>query len=82
VLSVSDNASRVTRADVRLLIVPGATGNPADMDVNGMFGVGGKRAAVALGERVEITTGFRREKSLQLDLTSEWLTQWTSADCP
>lgn len=80
VLSVSDNAGGVQRKDIRLLIAPGATGNPADMEVIGMFGVGGKRAAVALGERVEIKTRFKKEKSLQLDLTSEWLTEsdeWT-----
>jgi hypothetical protein len=74
VLRVSDNAGGVRRENVRLLIAPGATGNPADVDVIGIFGVGGKRAAVALGERVEIKTRFKKDKSLQIDLTSDWLT--------
>lgn len=46
----------------------------------GIFGVGGKRAAVALGERVEIKTRYKKEKTLQLDLTSDWLLEsdeWT-----
>jgi hypothetical protein len=60
--SVSDNAGGVTRADVRLPIASAATGDPVDMEINGMFGVGGERAAVALNERVEIKTRFRREK--------------------
>ncbi len=55
------------------MIAPGATGNPADQEVIGIFGVGGKRAAVALGERVEIRTRYKRQKSLQIDLTTEWL---------
>lgn len=79
-LCVSDNAGGVRRQDVRLLISPGATGNPADVEVVGIFGVGGKRAAVALGERVEIKTRFKKEKSLQIDLTSDWLLEsdeWT-----
>jgi hypothetical protein len=63
----------VRRENVRLLIAPGATGNPADSQVIGIFGVGGKRAAVALGERVEIKTRYKKEKSLQIDLTSDWL---------
>lgn len=79
-LCVRDNAGGVQRKDVRLLISPGATGNPANIDVIGIFGVGGKRAAVALGERVEIKTRYKKEKSLQLDLTSDWLLEseeWT-----
>jgi Histidine kinase-, DNA gyrase B-, and HSP90-like ATPase len=75
VLCVSDNAGGVRQDNVRLLIAPGATGNPADIDTIGIFGVGGKRAAVALGERVEIKTRYKKEKSLQIDLTSEWLTE-------
>ena len=39
----------------------------------GIFGVGGKRAGVALGEQVEIRTRFRNEQSLELDITKEWL---------
>jgi hypothetical protein len=72
-LRVSDTAGGVPAKDVRLLIAPGATGNPADQEVIGIFGVGGKRAAVALGERVEIRTRYKRQKSLQIDLTTEWL---------
>jgi hypothetical protein len=75
VLCVSDNAGGVSRENVRLLIAPGATGNPADSQVIGIFGVGGKRAAVALGERVEIKTRYKKEKSLQIDLTSDWLAE-------
>lgn len=80
VLCVSDDAGGVRREDVRLLVAPGATGNSADIDVIGIFGVGGKRAAVALGERVEIKTRYKKEKSLQIDLTSDWLAEpgeWT-----
>jgi hypothetical protein len=80
ILCVRDDAGGVQRKDTRLLISPGATGNPADIEVIGIFGVGGKRAAVALGERVEIKTRYKKEKSLQIDLTSDWLLEsdeWT-----
>jgi Histidine kinase-, DNA gyrase B-, and HSP90-like ATPase len=53
VFSVKDNAGGVREKGVRLLISPGATGNPVDKEVIGIFGVGGKRAAIALGERVK-----------------------------
>jgi len=74
-ICVKDNAGGVREKEVRLLIAPGATGNAADKDVIGIFGVGGKRAAIALGERVEIKTRYKKEKSIQIDLTSEWLNQ-------
>jgi hypothetical protein len=61
ILCARDNAGGVQRKDVRLLISPGATDNLADVDVIGIFGVGGKRTAVALGERVEIKTRYKRE---------------------
>lgn len=73
ILRVTDTAGGVRENDIRLLIAPGATGNAADQEVIGIFGVGGKRAAVALGERVEIRTRYKEEKSLQIDLTTEWL---------
>jgi anti-sigma regulatory factor (Ser/Thr protein kinase) len=72
---VIDNAGGVQRENIRLLIAPGATGNAADKEVIGIFGVGGKRAAVALGERVEIKSRYKKGKSLQIDLTSDWLTE-------
>jgi hypothetical protein len=58
----------VQRKDTRLLISPGATGNPANIEVIDIFGVGGKREAVELGERVEIKTRYKKEKSLHTKL--------------
>ena len=73
IVSVKDNAGGVSENDLRLLIAPGATRNLPEQEVIGIFGVGGKRAAVALGELVEIKTRRRGSKSLQLDINNEWL---------
>ncbi|WNV10437.1 ATP-binding protein [Tardiphaga sp. 709] len=73
IISIRDNAGGVKEQDLRLLIAPGATGNKSHEEVIGTFGVGGKRAGVALGELVEIRTRYKREKSLEIDLTNEWL---------
>jgi len=72
-ISVEDNAGGVPSESLHLLIAPGASHHPAGHDVIGVFGVGSKRAAVALGERVEIRTRFRKKQTYQLDLTPEWL---------
>ena len=72
-VSVTDNAGGVKETELRLLIAPGATRNSLDQEVIGIFGVGGKRAAVALGEQVEIRTRRRTGKSFQIDINKAWL---------
>lgn len=72
-IRVTDDAGGVAEQDAELLIAPGASGNPLDHHSIGIFGVGGKRAGVALGELVEIRTRHGNEASLQIDITQEWI---------
>lgn len=72
-ISVSDNAGGLPENQLRLLISPGATRNKLDQEVIGIFGVGGKRAGVALGELIEIRTRHKKQKSFQIDINNEWL---------
>jgi len=73
IISVSDNAGGVEEDQIELLIAPGASRNDIGEALIGIFGVGGKRAGVALGELVEIKTRHGKEKSIQVDLTTEWI---------
>ena len=72
-ISVQDNVGGVRFEDLHLLLAPGGSKNDPGAQVIGIFGVGSKRASIALGEHVEIRTRFRRERSLQLDITKDWL---------
>lgn len=72
-ITVKDNAGGVKRSQLDHLIAPGASSNDPEQELIGVFGVGGKRASVALGEHVEIRTRAKGDKSLQLDITSDWL---------
>lgn len=72
-LRVTDNAGGIAEADAELLIAPGASGNALDKASIGIFGVGGKRSGIALGELVEIRTRRGNDKSFQVDLTAEWV---------
>lgn len=73
IINVKDNAGGVKEDQLRLLVAPGATRNTFNDEVIGIFGVGGKRAAVALGEHVEIKTRKRGSGSYQIDITNAWL---------
>jgi len=72
-ITVVDNAGGVKREDLRLLLAPGGSKNDPDAQVIGIFGVGSKRAGIALGELVQIRTRFRRDKTFQIDITKDWL---------
>src|SRR5438552_3952333 len=67
-ISVTDNAGGLEQQDLPLLAVPGGSRNDPEAELIGIFGVGGKRAAVALGEQVEIRTRFRSERTFEIDI--------------
>lgn len=73
IITVKDNAGGVKEKDLRLLIAPGASGGALSKNLIGIFGVGGKRAGVALGELVEIRTRHKNEVSHKIRIDDEWL---------
>ncbi len=72
-ISVEDNAGGVSDQDLRLLVAPGGSRNSPQASIIGVFGVGSKRASVALGEQVSIRTRHKRQRSFQIDISKEWL---------
>src|SRR5580658_944141 len=72
-IAVIDNAGGVKHDELRLLIAPGGSRNDPLDEIIGIFGVGGKRASIALGEEVSIKTRHRSEQSYQIDITKDWL---------
>jgi hypothetical protein len=72
-ITVEDNAGGLPKSDLRYVVGPGETGtNPTDETI-GMFGVGTKRAVVALAQDIKITTRFPKEKTHQIDFDDKWL---------
>ncbi len=72
-ISVHDDAGGIKHEELRLLIAPGGSRNDPNAELIGIFGVGGKRADIALGEHVEIKTRYKKQQSYQLDITKDWL---------
>lgn len=70
---VRDNAGGVSRNELQLLVAPGASRETIQEGLIGNFGVGGKRAGIALGERVEIQTRNGLAESLEFAITDKWL---------
>ena len=72
-ITIVDNAGGVGRGDLRYLIAPGASKNPVEGETIGIFGVGSKRAVVALAEHVIIKTCQKHGRSYQLDISNDWM---------
>ena len=73
IIRVQDNAGGVSEDDAELLIAPGASRDNTGEALIGIFGVGGKRAGVALGELVEIRTRRGQGKTIEIDITKDWI---------
>lgn len=73
-ISIKDNAGGVDQENLRLLVAPGGSRNNPDAEVIGIFGVGSKRAGIALGEQVVIKTRCGSGRTFQVDITKDWLT--------
>ena len=72
-ISISDNSGGVPESDLQFLIAPGASRNDPNSETIGIFGVGSKRAVVALAENVIIKTRYGNGPSFQIDITNDWL---------
>jgi hypothetical protein len=72
-IQIKDTAGGLKEEDLRLLIAPGASNNSPDSETIGIFGVGSKRAVVALAETIVFKTRHRDSKSYQIDITKDWL---------
>lgn len=80
-ISVRDNAGGVSPERLDVLVAPGGSLNDPNSVVVGVFGVGSKRAGVALGEVVEIRTRKGRGPSMAVEIDPDWLSsdEWEIA---
>ncbi|MDF1801740.1 ATP-binding protein [Thalassovita sp.] len=72
-IRISDSAGGVRSDSLELLVAPGASRGNVTQELIGNFGVGGKRAGIALGERVSIRTRFANDPTYEIVLDSQWL---------
>ncbi|HVZ47491.1 MAG TPA: ATP-binding protein [Gemmatimonadaceae bacterium] len=70
---VEDNAGGVTETDLVALVAPGQSTNSVIGESIGVFGVGSKRAAIALAEHITIKTRTGEPETWQIDLTKDWI---------
>jgi hypothetical protein len=74
---LTDNAGGVRADDLTMLVALGGSNNDPDAKTIGIFGVGSKRAVVAVAEYISIKTRFGTEGTYQIDITPDWLSSET-----
>jgi len=72
-ICVEDNAGGVPKSELKFIVGPGQTGSTLNDETIGIFGVGTKRAVVALAQDIKISTRFGRGRTYQVDFDEKWL---------
>ncbi|MGE4305717.1 MAG: ATP-binding protein [Novosphingobium sp.] len=72
-IRVEDNAGGLPRGELRYIVGPGQTGSTDTDTTIGIFGVGTKRAVVALAAQIRITTRYQNQPTYQIEFDDRWL---------
>jgi hypothetical protein len=72
-ITVDDDAGGLARSELRYVVGPGQTGTSPTDETIGIFGVGTKRAVVALAQDIKIKTRHSKEQTYQIDFDDAWL---------
>ena len=70
---VEDDAGGVARENLTFIVGPGQSGSGATDDTIGIFGVGTKRAVVALSRDIRIVTRVPGAATFQVEFDDNWL---------
>jgi hypothetical protein len=72
-ISVEDDAGGLPLTELSYIIGPGHTGNKPTDDTIGIFGVGTKRAVVALAQDIRVLSRYKKSKTHQVEFDDKWL---------
>ncbi|HEX7621573.1 MAG TPA: ATP-binding protein [Anaerolineales bacterium] len=74
-INVGDDAGGVNKSDLSFIVGPGHTGNLDTSETIGIFGVGTKRAVVALAQEIKIRTRYQKGDTYQIEFDDMWIKQ-------
>lgn len=80
IIKVTDNSGGVKDSDMHLIVSPGNSKNTAFDNTIGLFGVGSKRAVVALAENIRIYSRYKKGKTLHVEIDDNWIKDDTTWD--
>jgi len=72
-IRVEDDAGGLPKSELGYIVGPGQTGSAPTDETIGIFGVGTKRAVVALAQDIRITTRHGKAKTHHVEFDDQWL---------
>lgn len=81
-ICVEDDAGGVPEANLSVIVGPGQTGSAKSDEIIGFFGVGTKRAMVALAQDIRVTTRFGKGRTLRLEFDDPWIEDESTWEVP
>ncbi len=72
-IKITDNAGGISQAEVVLFMSPGRTSNSGRDNSIGIFGVGSKRALVALAQNIRVQSRSGMQKTIEVLMDDAWL---------
>jgi hypothetical protein len=81
-ISIEDNAGGIEESKLDHVVSPGKTTNDVGDGVIGYFGVGSKRAVVALAQDIAIHSRYENAKSYTVKFDEHWITDDPSWQLP
>ena len=83
-IQIKDNSGGIDKENLKVVVSPGETSNDPSNEVIGIFGVGTKRAVVALAKDVKIISRYRNNHTYLVEFDDDWLNEnndCTNANC-
>src|SRR5256885_10231427 len=74
-IRIIDTAGGVKKSDLEILVGPGLTSNEPEEHTIGIFGVGTKRAVVALAQDVKVRSRHKNGPTHLIEFDETWLEQ-------
>ncbi|MEB2604780.1 ATP-binding protein [Burkholderia cenocepacia] len=72
-IRVEDDAGGLARDELKYIVGPGQSGSASTDETIGIFGVGTKRAVVALARQIRIRTRHERADTFEVEFDESWL---------
>lgn len=72
-IRVQDNSGGIKEEDISLIVSPGQSRENTNSEIIGVFGVGSKRAVVALAKDVKIYSRYNNQKTLLVEFNNDWI---------
>jgi hypothetical protein len=72
-IKVKDNSGGIKEEDISLIVSPGQSRISSTSEIIGVFGVGSKRAVVALAKHIKISSRYANKKTLLVEIDNDWI---------